>query len=138
MASETLFFGPNLEIYSDSVADTSFSRGDQAVFSYTDQILANYSQTARYSMLASDSHNITIPGTAAADSQLLLIKVNGAIHVTTTAVDFDNSTPIVGHLVCQGTNIFQGILILATYNVTALTLVADVDSTVEIYSSILA
>ncbi len=140
--SYTLFTTPEIEIYSDNVTDPMSSSFVQGIFNELLQYEVDSYKVATLVMDSGDTSTIVLTGTVLANRKFILLKVVGSdreigeCHILTTAKDFDGTTNIVGRIHTIGTELFPGYILLTTYNVSQIDVVADSDDIeVQIFAS---
>lgn len=141
--SYSLFFTPEIEIYSDDVTDPMSSTFVQSIFNEetTYEVVSHKVDSA--TLNDGDSKTIPLLGTVLADRKFIIIKVTGPsstetgeAHVTTVGKDFNGTTDITGVSSAIGTELYPGYIVLTTYNITSITIEADADDTeVQIFAS---
>ncbi len=132
----TQFVNAYISAFPDNVADPAVSRW---VSSMDREVRYGVQQRKVEEILLddSDSATITIPGLASSQWVVFVIRCIGQGVLTTTGND-SASSPITGKTPIYGTSILPGILVLSTYNLTAVpTITSQADGSIfEVYTSI--
>lgn len=124
----TLFANPFSEVYTSDVSGSDSSDIINFIFDNNDRYaVSNLANIDTVALDATDT--FAYSSLTQATQRYLLVSVVGSVLVTTTAFDYDNATPIVGNLACQGVSAWPGMLLLSTYNVTSLTFTGVTDDT---------
>lgn len=95
-----------------------------------------YKKTESIFLDNGDSRTLKLPESTFAITEWSLIhmRVIGKARVTTTAKDYNGSSDITGILDTYGTDLYPGYIELSTYNVSAIAISAQEDSTtVELF-----
>lgn len=134
-AKQTTFVAPLANVYEDSLSDTQQS--DQIVQSI-DNLMAyklKGSNASACSLLASEHRAFSVG--ALSDNDFIMIRVIGQVELQTNGKDFDGTTNIAGLSRTYGTSLFPGFIVLSTYNLTVVNIIAITDSYVQIFDSTL-
>ena len=134
---QTCFVAPLANVYTDAVSDTQQS--DQIIQSFDEAVTYKVagSNAGSFSLLATEFRSIPVLGTSLASQSFIMVRVSGQVELQTTAKDFDGTTTIAGLSRTYGTALFPGFIVLSTYNLTAISIVAITDSYVQIFDSTL-
>jgi hypothetical protein len=121
--SFTAYLFPGQELWSDNASTGEYA--DETPKLYRDIITspAVAYRTQDITLLSTDTAiDITPSIYAVAEKMLIVIKVSGRVRVTTTAKDYNGSSDITGITDVYGTEYFKGVLVLSTYNTSAISL----------------
>lgn len=133
---KTLFLSPYQSAFPDYVRDP---RSSKVFASFLGQEKYNvlYQRIEQYELDATQTRAVTFPGYSSSEWAVIIFRVIGDVTINTTGFDTDGTTPITGKLPGYGNELFPGIVILSTYNVSTFTVESFQDgSTVELYASI--
>lgn len=134
--TDTLFFAPSMSVFPENVSDPTYSQWADRVIAenYYQHTLRRVDSTTL--ALVGDSYTLPLFGTLAWN--LFIIGCQGRALVETVGVDTDNSTTINGYTPIRGSAVnptYPGYLLLSTYNLSSVTIVAqDPNTALQIFS----
>ncbi len=134
---QTCFVAPLANVYTDAVSDTQQS--DQIIQSFDEAVTYKVagSNSGSFALAATEFRSIPVLGTSLASQSFIMVRVSGQVELQTTGKDFDGTTTISGLTRTYGTALFPGFIILSTYNLTVINIVAVTDAVVQIFDSTL-
>lgn len=134
--NRTLFISPLQQAWKSNVDDAQES-GYMNQLSGDVRLNILYQRIEEAELDDTETRTINFANTATADWKFLLVKVVGSAHVNISALDTDGVTVITSKFPYFGTEIFPGIGMISSYNVTSMQIESDADGTViEVYAAV--
>jgi hypothetical protein len=135
--TNTMFLNFMIDGYPENTPDPFFARLNQSM-----SVQTRYNVQARrqmtLSMASGDTVTVTPSNLALADWRVLYARVIGTARIQTVGKDTDGTTTINGYTPAYGTSIYPGYIVLSTYNLSAITITAQADSTVVEFLNVLS
>lgn len=135
--SQTLFAGPGIQLWEDSVSDGAVSPA-RAAFSPLVSSFPNLTWRQESVAIAALATRNIAPMLLGASEQWawVILRVVGRVKINTAGID-QSSNPVAGIVECSGTTLLPGILMLMTWKISSITLEGiDAASTVELLAGV--
>lgn len=133
----TMFMSPLHQAFPANVDDPSDS--DIVIrFNNQDKFNILYKKVEQFELDDTETRTISYANyTALSDWAYIVMRVIGEARINTVGVDTDGVTAITGKLPAYGTEIFPGVVLLSTYNVSTFTVESLADGTsIELFAGI--